>query len=450
MFNTASKRIGWLCLFGVIYLCGWITFNVVVPSLKAPRPTKPILKLHTRRWGSDQIAISPNGKKILCLYYEKLTGGNSIKRWNIQTAEKLPPITSPEELYLLSSDSRYYATYDKIHRKTHVYQTNDQKLINTISLNKNESLEKIIGKEPLAIIRKAKTVVSKNNRSYIAAWQYHIQNIRTRKLLIPNPPALSARSFDSTFPDQSIAISPDGSKVLSLMPVPMEKETRNFRISNNNPNPIPLNVKRINRLTGKIDIFPSKVNFIDPFSLYYTSQISNDNTLYAAVSSSSFTGSSNNGEDGSIWCYDLSLQKLRWKYFQQNHFPLLLKFSPDGTMLAAGGHDNELRGNKGFVNVINVKTGKLIHEYTEQTLRDRLNDRTKLAYYDLQRRSFSTLNFYLKQANLRTLHSGNDKFMNQLAPHDSSIPQAMTWSPDSKTLAVSYFFGDVKLWHVKE
>ena len=447
MFNTATKRIGWFCLFCVIYLCGWITFNVVAPSLKAPHPTKPILKLHAGRWGSDKIAISPDGNQLLCLYYEKLTGGNSIKRWNIQTAKKLPPITSPEEFYLLSRDGRYYTTHNELRREFHVYRTSDQKQIATIPMD--SALKDITGKEPLAITTKGKSYPYNKNNPYISTWRYYIHNIRTHQLLNPNP-ALNTRTIHDTFPDKSIAISPDGSKVLSLMPVPTEKETRNFRESNNNHITIPINVKRINRLTGKTDIFPSQVNFVDPFAMYKYAQISNDNNLYAAVSTSNFSGWAHNGEDGSIWCYDLPRQKLRWKYFQQDHFPLLLKFSPDGTMLAAGGHNDEIRGVTGFVSIIDVKTGKLIHEYTEQTLKDQLNDRAKFAYYNVQKSTFSKINFYLEKLHLSTLYSGHGKFVNQLAPNDSGTPVAISWSPDSKTLAISYFFGDVKIWRVKE
>ena len=445
MFNTATKRIGWFCLFCVIYLCGWITFNVVAPSLKAPHPTRPIFKVRTGRFGSEQIAFSPKGTEILCLYNSK-TGGNSIKRWNYQTAKRLPPITSPEEFYLLSRDGRYYATSNAF-REFHIYDTSDRKQI--VTFPTDGALKDITGEEPLAISVRSKSYSYNKNNPYTSTWRYYIRNIRTHQLLNPNS-ALNTRSIHDSLPDESTAISPDGFKIFSLIPAPTEEQKNYSWKARNQQTPALTKVKRINRLTGETDMFPAPIKFLDPFSKYEHAQISNNNKLYAAISTHSDNHEKVHAINGTIWCYDLPHQKLRWKYFQQDHFPILLKFSPDGTMLAAGGHNDDVRGVTGFVSIIDAKTGKLIHEYTEQTLRDQLNDRAKLAYFNGQKSTFSKINFYLEKLHLNTLYSDHDTFVNQLAPNDSGVPAAISWSPDSKTLAISYFFGDVKIWRVKE
>jgi len=457
MFNTASKRIGWFCLFCVVYLCGWITFNIVAPSLKAPQPTEPVFKIRTGRYGSQHIAFSQDGKQLLCLYTKTTTGGNSIRRWDTLTDKRLTPITSPEALTALSKDGRFYATEDRANRQTlHFYRLSDQKLIGTLPFGATgETLVDIIGHQPLAISIKYDTLPGERKSDHIETSQYFIRDIRSGKLLTPYSP-IAKRQSDVIW-GPGTAYTPNGPKVLSLYPIYIENVKEKNQQINKQLNGFPVKprvpivkIKLFNRISGKQEILPFPQDQYHPNptflnSSYQTPQLSDDGNLYAAVSFTSEGSVSDDGQDGSIWCYDLAQKKLRWHYHHEEYFPLMLAFSPDGTMLAASGFDTTYRYNMGFTYVVDTRTGKLIHIFTEQNWKDQVKDRMILAFHQMRYKIMDTINFYRKNK-LRI----DDSYFHQFAPNDSGIPSALAWSPDSKTLAVSYVDGSVKIWQVKE
>jgi len=278
---------------------------------------------------------------------------------------------------------------------------------------------------------------------------------RREKLLTPH--SIVNKPLSDAIWNPGTAYSPNGPKVLSLYPTYIEDEKAKNQKLNNQLNGLPVKplvpivkIKLLNRITGKQETFdfPQDQYHPDPMFLnssYQTPQLSDDGNLYAAVSFTVKGSVSADGQDGSIWCYDLSQKKLRWHYHHEKYFPLMMAFSPDGTLLAVSGFDTTYRYNMGFTYVVDTRTGKLIHIFTEQNWKDQMKDRMTLTFHQMRYKIMDTINFYRKNK-LRI----DDSYFHQFAPYDSGIPSALTWSPDSKTLAVSYVDGSVKLWRVKE
>jgi WD40 repeat protein len=241
----------------------------------------------------------------------------------------------------------------------------------------------------------------------------------------------------------NLAFSNDGTKALSLWPTYSASGIGRKINYTKHLAPFPGDAVQIkpkeaqllNEINGKTIKLPFLHTDLYDWNFFEWDKValSQDQKFFAAASSNS---------NGTIWCYDISNRQLKWKYSQEFTFPHMLMFSPDGTMIVVAGDNINYRPNGlGFLNVIDAKTGKLIHSYTEQTLNQQIRDRTgiylltKLSHVPFIQKRFQQKLFFA---------------VNSPAPENSGRIHDIAWSPDSKSLAASYEDGSVKIWRVKE
>ena len=486
MTKKLLKYFGWFCLFCILLIGKIFITEILLPARNQPRPTKPSLEFHllpqkvfdealipTREQPHptkptlishlflpviSTLAFTPDGKQLLGLHYPK--GNDEIKRWDVSNGKELSPIQD-RKIRLLTNDGRFYVTYDFVksqninQRNTNqrLRRTSNQSMLALLPNNtKDRHLIKIIGgKHPLAVYYGSERTVEIFPISYQSLGvkrRYYLWDIQTKQFISNTPHITTLYDFKDYDPD--VAYSDDGTKVLSLWPTYTRTNgdktitvTKNF-IHWFDPDyrQKPKNALLLNELNGNTIALPFPEKTPD-FSFGWNSPvISKDQKYYATVSTSVPDGWIENGKDGKIWCYDLSHRSLKWKYYGDEQFPNRLTFSPDGTMLASSGSDYNYRINGvGFLNVIDVKTGQLLHSFTEQTLSQQIRDRTRI--YLLKK--FLNVPFIQKRFQQKfSFAMGSPP-----APGNSGRVESISWSPDSKTLAASYQEGSVKVWRVK-
>ena len=438
--------------FCILLICAGFCIKILLPSLAATKASKPVFKITSNYIGTAQhVAFTPDGKQFL--YTEGSDGAApQIRRWNTESYQELASIKTTQPVLLLSQNGLFYVTSTYIpkenkHTDVRVFRLSDQKQMgNFPNGTPHGKPVQILGDKPLLVIFH-QAAIEKNYGSP-SKRSFYFWDAQTNKLLNENPRKTMLYGFGASVFPRNAAYSADATKVLSLWPV--YSRTRNGAVKQTVENLEPWskgdeqNPKEawlLNEVNGKIIKLPFPKKLSGTEFLWEDPALSNDATLYAATSTNNFGGWSNNGEDGTIWCYDLPHQKLLWKHFQINHFPSELLFSPDGTMLAAGGYDNEYRNNGGFLNVIDTKSGKVIHDFTEQTLWGQISDRTK---------KFAAGILYDNALFQKKFNMSLDEYYRKPPPGNSGLPTSLAWSPDSKTVAASYSDGSVKLWRVKE
>jgi len=480
MRNKIIKIIGYCCLLCIVVI-GWIfVSNILLPALAQPRatkpllvfhmpskrifhsvlrptpeqphPTKPITISHVVQQEVGSLAFTPDGKQLLGRIYL-----GQIKRWDVSSGKELTPIQS-SRIKLVSDDGQFYVTYDFIKNQDinqrdanqRLHRTSDQSIVALLPNNtKDKHLIKIIGgTHPFAIYYSSEKTVDKfPTRSLGIKRRYYVWDIQTKQFISTTPHTTTLYDFEEYIPD--VAYSDDGLKVLSLWPTYTRTNgnktitvTKNFiHWSYPDYHQEPKGALLLNELNGNTITLPFPEKTASFWFGWNSPALSKNQKYYATVSTNDSVGWAQNGIDGTIWCYDLGLRSLKWKYYGDKQFPSLLLFSPDGTMLAFSGYDNNYRTNgAGFLNVVDVKTGKLLHRFTEQTLSEQIRDRTriyalqKLWHYSIIRERFPRL---------------SQAMQSPPAPGNSGPIKALSWSPNSKTLAASYKDGSVKVWRVK-
>jgi WD40 repeat protein len=156
----------------------------------------------------------------------------------------------------------------------------------------------------------------------------------------------------------------------------------------------------------------------------------------AAVFSSAGGGYILNGYDKIIHIWDFPAQSWQAKYFERGFITEIMQFSPNGEYLACGGFDaKETVGGfsaKGKLIVINVRDGRHIQTFSEEKPSDQWEQ------------------WRLSQTNRSASDSPQParRFKPQYLPGSSGNVYALSWSPDSKSLAASYANGEIKLWRV--
>lgn len=447
--KKAFKVIGWLCLICVVLIGGWFTVKILMPSLAATPATVPVWKVQVTPWAGDQhVAFTPDGKLLLDSFSNRRDHTQGIRRWDVASGKELSPIES--DLTMLSKNGMFYATIVKQEKQLQamrIYRVTDQKLIGEMPLSsKTESIVDIIGTQPIIItkhFKSTKTITgSATQRSY-SFW-----DVSKKKFLRQTPrPTILYDSF--TWSPDDIAFSDDGMKSFSIWPVftltSYKNKTSQF-VEGLQPWPDsmigkPKETWLLNEINGKVVKLPFSKKTPGIQFIWKNPTLSKDETLLAATSTNIKNGWSDNGEDGSVRCFDLPHRKLLWTYYKYKAFPDKLMFSPDGTMLANGGYYNSYRNNAGYLNTLNIKTGNVVHDYTEQTLWEQISDRTRKFLID---RADNTT--FLKQ------HFDNSIEKYYLNPPlgNSGLPLSLAWSPDSKMLAAAYADGSLKLWRVKK
>jgi WD40 repeat protein len=450
MFNTVPKRIGWFCLLCVVIIGGWFTVKILMPSLAATPATVPVWKIQVTPWGaSQQVAFTPDGKQVFDLYDNYLYKAHGLKHWDVASGKELPPIKSQQDFVLLSKNGMYYTTADNKEKRIsnlRVYRISDQKQIAAIpDLSKRGNIVEILGKKPLIVTFDIQKTDAKKKGSIQRS--YSFWDVENKHFLHPQPQQTTIYGNYSIRPID-VAFSDDGSKVLSLWPVftQTDKDKPSQFVEGLEPWPDSMNQKPkeawlLNELNGKVIKLPfSKTTSGFQFT-WDKPALSPDETVYASVSTTSFGAFGWNGEDGTIWCYDLPHRTLRWKYFKSMQGPDNLVFSPDGAMLAVGGYDYGYSGTAGYLSVIDTKTGNLIHDFTEQTLPQQISDRT---------RKFITDKAYNISFLKKRFGKSTERYYRDPPPGNSGLPVSLSWSPDSKMLAAAYADGSLKLWRVNE
>jgi WD40 repeat protein len=475
--NTMAKKLlkylGWFCLFCLLLIGKIFITEILLPARNQPPATKPLLKFrlpskrffdlafvptreqphptkpttisHLVQQVVSSLAFTPDGKQLLGLHY--LNKDNEIKRWNIKGGTELPPIKY-SNIRLLSDDGRFYVTSNfSKDQGSHLglYRVSDQKFIAALpDVTQNTSLVKITaGANPVAIYCYVKKAIMDDplDRPSFLKRGYSIWNIQTKRFISSTPYLTTLYGFDDTYP-ANVAFSNDDTKVLSLWPTYSANGIGRKIIYTKHLAPFPgdaiqikpKEARLLNEINGKIIKLPflRKNSYDWNFFEWEKVALSRDQKYYAAAS---------NNSNGIIWCYDISNRQLKWKYSQELTFPHMLMFSPYGTMIAVAGDNINYRNGLSFLNVIDAKTGKLIHSYTEQTLNQQIRDRTgiylltKLSHVPFIQKHFQQELFFA---------------VNSPAPGNSGQIQDIAWSPDSKSLAASYEDGSVKIWHVKE
>lgn len=449
MFGTGLKRLSWGGVFCILLIAGWFIVKIIIPSLAATPPTTPAFRAQVTPWaGNQEIAFTPDGKQILDLYDNYLNQSNGIRRWDVQSGKELSPIKSREHFRLLSKSGLFYVTYDAIKTKSknvRIYRISDQKQIGILPDGADQGNPvQLLGTKPLIAtfdIRESPTRVNRSTERRFSIW-----DVPAKKFISTTPAATTFYDFDNST-TSNVAFSEDGTKVLSLWPVftgtfrgKTTQSVENLDPWPNSMNQTPKEAWLLNELNGNITKLPFPQKNHGFQFIWEKPALSKDGKLYASVNSTNFGGFEFNGEDGTIWCYDLPHQSLLWKYYSNNQGPDKLMFSPDGTMLADGGYAYDYRGTAGYLSVIDTHTGKLIHSFTEQTLWGQISDRT---------RNFITGKIYDIAFFKKRFGASMDKYYATQPPGNSGLPTSLAWSPDSKTLAASYADGSLKLWRVK-
>jgi len=335
-----------------------------------------------------------------------------------------------------------------------LYRVSDQKFIAALpDVTQNTSLVKITaGANPVAIYCYVKKAVMDDpfTRPNFFKRGYSIWNIQAKRFISSSIPHLTTLYDSDGINPTNLAFSNDGTKILSLWPTYSANGIGRKIIYTKHLAPFPDDAVQIkpkeaqllNEINGKIIKLPflHKDLYDWNFFEWDKAALSQDQKFFAAASSNS---------NGTIWCYDIPNRQLKWKYSQELTFPHMLMFSPDGTMVAVAGDNINYRLNGlSFLNVIDAKTGKLIHSYTEQSLNQQIRDRIRIYFLQKLLRGTSKLQRFANTNKWR------DKISMSLnsppAPGNSGQIQDIAWSPDNKSLAASYEDGSVKIWRVKE
>ena len=434
------KLIGWLCIVCVLLIGGWFTIKILIPSLAATPATVVVWKAQViPRDGNQQIAFTPDGKQVLDLYDNYSDKTNGIRRWDVASGKELPAIESQQNFVLLSKNGQYYMAGEK-----YLYRISGQKQITALpDLTKRGGIIQLLGEKPLVVIYKIQKWKKKDSTQR----SYSFWDVPDHKFLRPKSRQTTLYN-DDFWSSTNITFSDDGTKAFSLWPVftqTIKGKTSRF-VEGLEPfsysdNPMPKEAWLLNEVNGNVIKLPftkqsSRVQF-----MWMKPTLSNDAIHLAATSTSVKNGWSYNGEDGSVWCYDLSNRKLQWTFFQKEHFPDILRFSADNTMLANGGYFGDYKNNGGYLNVIDTKTGKLIQSYTEQTLWQQISDRTEKAIVDRMYHIAFLKNRFKKNF---------ESYYRNTPPGNSGLPTSLAWSPDSKMLAAAYADGSLKLWQVRD
>jgi WD40 repeat protein len=461
--RKALKLIGWLCLFCVVIIGGWFSVKILAPSLKSPRASTPYLEFHLALRRVSTVAFTPDGKQFLCTYHPK--GFDEIKRWNVSDGSALPPFVN-RDIHLLSDDGRYYVANDDTNHldaNQLLYRVSDQKVVSSLPDNtKDRSLTRIIGgKHPFAIYYYCKMAPAQDSNLFDLSRRYFIWDIETKHFISNKPHTMKLHDFsDNAFKD--VAFSNDGTKVLSLWPTytrtlpPTYEQNRSEKTLTVTKSFIPWfdpiyrqkpkYASLLNEIDGSIIKLPLAEDSLPFYFGWVNPTLSSDQQFFAAVglNFSYLRGGSTADGDGKIWCYDLAQRELKWKYYPGKVSSHFLRFSPNGAMLAIGGDDLDYRfQGSGFLCIIDTKTGKLLHSFTEQTIGQQIFDRTRVRVLDNLLYYYNSLTRNSFESNL-----SNPEFFP--APGNSGRIQDIAWSPDSKLLAASYEDGSVKIWRVKE
>lgn len=484
MTKKLLRYFGWLCLFCILltgkifiteillparnqpqptkpslefYIMPQKVFDeALIPTRKQPKPTKPILISHLFLPVISTLAFTPDGKQLLGLHYPK--GDDEIKRWNIERETESPPIKFPN-IRLLSDDGRFYVTSDFSKRqgsRIRLFRVSDQKFITALpDITQDTSLVKITaGTNPVAIycyVKKTKMDDPFDRPNFLKRG-YSIWNIRAKHFIFSSILHLTTLYDSDGINPANVAFSNDGTKVLSLWPTfsanGMGKTITYTHSLTPWPDAMlpgtmrPKEARLLNEINGKtVKLpFPYRTNSYENMFKWDKAALSQDQKFFAAASSNS---------NGTIWCYDIPNRQLKWKYSRELTFPHLLMFSPDGTMVAVTGNNINYRLNGlNFLNIIDTKTGKLIHSYTEQTLNQQIRDRIRIYFLQKLLRGTSKLQRFAN------INEWRDKISMSLnsppAPGNSGQIQDIAWSPDNKSLAASYEDGSVKIWRVNE
>jgi len=450
MFNTAPKRIGWFCVFCIVIIGGWFTATILMPSLAATPANVPVWKIQVTPWAGDQhIAFTPDGKQVLDSFSDRRNKTHGIRRWDVASGKELAPITSEGKIPLLSKNGMFYAIFGKQENqspKIRIYRVLDQKQIGEILASSIDgTVVEIIGTKPLIVIQHLQNTAVINSPSIQRS--YSFWDVTNKKFL-------QSKSHQTTLYDtysfpEDVAFSNDGTKAYSLWTVFTQTSKGKTSQYAEGLEPWPDNslvgkpkeAWLLNEVNGKIVKLPFSKQTPGIQFIWKKPALSKDEALLAATSTNDPGGWSDNGEDGSVRCYDLPHQKLRWVYYKKHNMPDKFLFSPDGMMLANGGYDNEYNNNGGYLNILNTKTGKLIHSFTEQTLWQQISDRTRKFITD---KAYGT-SFLKKQ-----FGKSMEKYYRKPPPGNSGLPISLAWSPDSKMLAAAYADGSMKLWRVNK
>jgi WD40 repeat protein len=466
MRNKIIKIIGYCCLFCIVVISWIFISNILWPALAQPRATKPLLVFrppveydparlaNVFQYAVSSLTFTPDGKQLLGRYYAD--DQDQIKRWNVSDGKELTPIQNPR-IRFLSDDGRFYVTYDLAnHEALHqvLHRISDQSAAAILPDDtKDRQLIKIIGGDhPVAVYFYSKRTPAKGEQKYADLFNltrsYFFWDVEAKHFSTEAPHVTELYDYRQSNP-MDVAFADDGSKVLSLWPTYTRTDddktvtvTKNF-IPWFMPDykQKPKEASLLNEINGNITTLPLPEKSLNFDFNWVNATLSANQKYFAAAGTSTTSGWILDGNDGTIWCYDLPNRQLKWKYPPGKDLPDMLRFSPDGTMLAAGGSNDDYRINGvGFLKVIDVKSGELIHSFTEQILWQQIRDRTRIAFLQLLDN-----NAHAKKRFPDILHAINFP----PAPGNSGRIYSIAWSPDSKTLAAAYEDGSVKLWRVK-
>lgn len=152
----------------------------------------------------------------------------------------------------------------------------------------------------------------------------------------------------------------------------------------------------------------------------------------ACIYDNAHPGYRNDGEDGSIYIWDLKTRSLLWKTNIAGFKPNVLAFSPDEMQLAIGGDDfNRTIGNysiAGKLILLAVAQSNQLIEYSNESESDRFAQK-KIRLQQKIRQSPSQIRFM---------------------PGDSGWVSSLAFSPDGTKLAAGYCSGKIKMWRVSQ
>ena len=494
MTKKLLQYFGWFCLCCILLIGKIFITEILLPARNQPQPTKPSLEFHLPQYRFfaetlistreqphparrttisyliqqvlSSLAFTPNGKQLLGTNYRNEQ--DEIMRWDIEDGTAFHPIKN-QRIRLLSDDGRYYVTQNRTnhnHSNQYLYSVSNQKIIARLpSDTKDLSLFKIIGgKHPFAIYFYFKMTKAEDYAVlFDLTRRYFLWDINAKHFVTETPHTTKLYDFRYSDP-KDVTFSEDGTKIFSLWPTytrtlpptyPQIRSDKTITVTKNfvpwyDPNyrQKPKEASLLNEIDGSITKLPLPEESLDFEFGWINSTLSANGRYFAAASNTAPGGWSLDGKDGTIWCYDIQNRTLKWKYPPGKDLPDEMLFSPDGTMLASGGSNYDYRFNGySFLNVIDVKTGKLLHSFTEQTLSQQIRDRTKIYYLE------TLLHLSFRFRHLTNIERWRDKISRaeeSPAPGNSGQIQDIAWSPDSKLLAASYEDGSVKIWRVKE